>query len=381
MHPISAPSASPSTASVERSRQANTDPEWHDWRWQMRNRIRTVQELLDRFPSLAAVAADIEATSALYPMAITPHYASLINRADISDPIFQMTVPQMDELHSPPSLAPDPLNEHGHMPVPGLVHRYPDRALVLATTQCAAYCRHCTRKRVAGMNEQSLPDSALRRIVEYLRSHQQVREVIISGGDPLTLPTDSLSAILAAIRSVSTVEVLRIGTRVPVVMPQRITDELVACLRRYHPLWMNTHFNHPREITPESSFACARLADAGIPLGNQTVLLRGINDSPSVIEELCRALVRIRVRPYYLFQCDLVKGIEHFRTPVRRGIEIMEHLRRSVGGLSIPLFVVDTPNGGGKVPVLPDYIVSSDTRQTVFRTPAGGCAAYPEPGA
>jgi lysine 2,3-aminomutase len=346
----------------------------------MHNRIRSVAQLLEQFPSLRNASTGIEAVVGRYPMAITPYYASLIQRADMSDPVFQMAVPQMDELHSPPCLAPDPLQEDRHTPVPGLLHRYPDRALVLATTQCAAYCRHCTRKRVAGASEQAITADKLKTIADYLRSHPGIREVIVSGGDPLTLPDNVLTGIMDTIKAIPNIEVIRIGTRVPVVIPQRITADLTALLRRYHPVWINTHFNHPREVTPDAAAACARLADAGIPLGNQTVLLRGVNDSPDTIEDLCRRLIRIRVRPYYLFQCDLVKGIEHFRTPLRRGVEIMEHLRGRISGYAIPTFVVDTPSGAGKVPVLPDYVVSSNGRETVFRTPDGGCAAYPEPG-
>jgi lysine 2,3-aminomutase len=267
------------------------------------------------------------------------------------------------------------------MPVPGLVHRYPDRALLVVTTTCAAYCRHCTRKRVAGMQETTMAPDRLHQAVEYLRAHPEIRDVILSGGDPLTMATETLERIILAVRSVPSVEVLRIGTRAPVVLPQRITDELVAMLRRYHPLWVNTHFNHPTELTAEAAAACARLVDAGIPLGNQSVLLRGINDRPQVMEELVRGLVRMRVRPYYLFQCDLVRGVEHFRTPLARGLEIMEYLRGRVSGLAIPTFVVDAPHGGGKIPVLPNYVVSMSPTHTVLRNFEGMLVAYPEPAA
>jgi lysine 2,3-aminomutase len=242
------------------------------------------------------------------------------------------------------------------------------------------YCRHCTRKRIAGTRESSISAARLRQVVEYLNHHPEVSDVIISGGDPFTMSDNAIEAVLSAIRSVPTVSVIRIGTRVPVVMPMRITDELVAMLKKYHPLWINTHFNHPNEITAESKAACTRLADAGIPMGNQTVLLKGINDDPKVIESLCRELVAIRTRPYYLYQCDLVRGVEHLRTSIRKGIEIMEYLRGRLSGIAIPMFVVDAPGGGGKIPVLPNYVVSMSTTHTVLRNFEGMLISYPEPG-
>ena len=314
-----------------------------------------------------------------FPLAITPYYASLIQNPDASDPIFQMCVPQAQELNDPPFLCDDPLEEDHDMPVPGLVHRYPDRALLIATSTCAMYCRHCTRKRVAGARESSISPIRLQQVVAYLRQHPEIHDVIVSGGDPLTMTTESLERVLAAVRSVPTVDIIRIGTRTPVTMPQRITAELVEMLRKYHPLFINTHFNHPNEITTESTEACTRLADAGIPLGNQSVLLKGINDDPQLMERLCRALVKIRVKPYYMYQCDLVRGVEHFRTPVSRGIEIMEYLRGRLSGLAIPTFVIDAPHGGGKVPVLPNYIVSTSPTHTVLRNFEGMLVSYPEP--
>jgi lysine 2,3-aminomutase len=344
----------------------------------MRNRIRDVSELKERFPSLDVSAGLVEAARK-FPLAITPYYASLIRRGDLSDPIFRMAVPDARELVDSPLLCDDPLEEDEDMPVPGLVHRYPDRALLLVTTTCSMYCRHCTRKRVAAMQESTITPGRLAQAVAYLKSHPEIRDVILSGGDPLTMATETLERILAAVRGAASVEVIRIGTRTPVVLPQRITDELVAMLRKYHPVWINTHFNHPNELTPQSAEACARLVDAGIPLGNQSVLLRGVNDRPQVMEELVRGLVRMRVRPYYLFQCDLVRGVEHFRTPLARGIEIMEYLRGRVSGLAIPLFVVDAPHGGGKIPVLPTYVVSTSPTHTVLRNLEGMLVSYPEP--
>jgi lysine 2,3-aminomutase len=353
-------------------------PKWNDWRWQIRSRIRTFTELADFFPSLRDHAG-IGRVSEKYPMAITPYYASLIKTPDMSDPVFQMSVPQGQELFAPEFLHADPLEEEEDMPVPGLVHRYRDRALLMATTMCSMYCRHCTRKRVAGYQESCIDIPQLQAITAYLEAHPEIKDVIISGGDPLTMSTSILERILAAVRSVSSVEIIRIGTRVPVVLPQRITHELTQMLAKYHPVWINTHFNHPNELTPEAQAACAKLANAGFPLGNQTVLLRGINDSPHVMEELCRGLVRMRVRPYYLFQCDLVRGIEHFRTPISRGIEIMEYLRGRLSGLAIPAYVVDAPHGGGKIPVLPNYVVSMSPTHTVLRNFEGMIVNYPEP--
>jgi lysine 2,3-aminomutase len=351
---------------------------WSDWVWQISNRIRSLSELFKFFPDLKSTNLDLSAVIKKYPLAITPYYASLIR--DSSDPIFAMCVPQIKELDNLNCLSEDPLEENEDMPVPGLVHRYPDRALLIVTTTCASYCRHCTRKRVAGTRETSISDTRLRQVIDYLTEHPEIRDVIVSGGDPFTMATEVLERVLSALRDIPSIDIIRIGTRTPAVLPQRITDELTDMLRKYHPLWINTHFNHPNELTREAHQACARLADAGIPLGNQSVLLRGINDTPQIFERLCRGLVRMRVRPYYLFQCDLVKGAEHFRTPLSRGIEIMEYLRGRLSGLAIPTFVVDAPHGGGKIPILPNYIVSVSPTHTVLRNYEGLLVNYPEPG-
>ena len=374
--PASTQVSSPATGTATPDPRQN--PKWNDWRWQIRNRIRTFRELVDFFPALRTNAG-IERVAEKYPMAITPYYASLIKSTDLSDPVFQMSVPQGQELFAPDFLHADPLEEEEDMPVPGLVHRYRDRALLMATTMCSMYCRHCTRKRVAGYQESCIDVAQLNAITDYLRAHPEIKDVVVSGGDPMTMSTSLLERILAAVRSVPSVDIIRIGTRVPVVLPQRITAELTQMLSKYHPVWVNTHFNHPNEITAEAAAACARLASAGIPLGNQTVLLRGINDSPQVMEELCRGLVKIRVRPYYLFQCDLVRGVEHFRTPISKGVEIMEYLRGRLSGLAIPTYVVDTPHGGGKIPVLPNYVISSSPTHTVLRNYEGMIVNYPEP--
>lgn len=369
----------PSPSVQDSSLKSSTPPQWNDWRWQIRNRIRTLEQLSAYLPGLSE-RTDLKAVIAKYPMAITPYYASLIRRPDLSDPIFRMSVPSPQELSDPPCLSEDPLEEHVDMPVPGLIHRYKDRALVIATTTCSMYCRHCTRKRIAGTRETAISSRRLRQVVDYLQTHPEVSDVIISGGDPLTMADAALEAVLSAVRSVPTVQIIRIGTRVPVVLPMRITDELVQMLKKYHPLWINTHFNHPNELTAESAAACTKLADAGIPLGNQSVLLRGVNDQPQILEELYRGLVRVRVRPYYLYQCDLVRGVEHFRTSVRAGIEIMEYLRGRISGIAIPTFVVDAPHGGGKIPVLPNYVVSMSPTHTVLRNYEGLLVHYPEPG-
>ena len=355
-------------------------PQWKDWRWQMRNRIRGVPQLMQTFPSLR-VGPDLVGAVAKFPLAVTPYYASLIRRLDETDPIFRMSIPQGQELCDGPFLRDDPLEEDRDMPVPGLVHRYVDRALLLATMTCSTYCRHCTRKRIAGSRETTISPRRLQQVTAYLASHPEISDVIVSGGDPFTMPTDALEAVLAALRAVKSVQIIRIGTRVPVVMPMRITTELTSMLRKYHPVWVNTHFNHPSELTSEAAEACAALADAGIPLGNQSVLLAGVNDRPAVIADLCRGLVTMRVRPYYLFQCDLVRGVEHFRTPLSRGLEIMEYLRGRLSGLAIPNFVVDAPHGGGKIPLLPNYIVSTSPTHTVLRNYEGMMVSYPEPNA
>jgi lysine 2,3-aminomutase len=349
-----------------------------DWRWQMRQRIRSVAELQQRFPNLRGQVTGVADAAARFAMAIPPYYAALIQRADARDPIFRLAVPQAAELCDPPHLAADPLGEERHTPLPGLLRRYDDRALVLATTTCAMYCRHCDRKRLTGARETALTPAALRRIVAYLRQHPEIRDVILSGGDPLTRSDLALKRLLAAIRAVPSVEIIRLHTRTPVTLPQRITPGLVKMLRRFQPLWINTQFNHPRELTPAACAALARLADAGFPLGNQSVLLRGVNDSAKTLEELFRGLVRNRVRPYYLFQCELVRGVEHFRVPVRRGLKIMEQLRRRLSSLAIPTYVLDTPTAG-KIPLSAAAIIRATKQRIVLRSPHGQLVEYPEP--
>jgi len=372
-----APADAPASFISQEKTKLENSSGWNDWKWQIKHRVRSIEQLVAYLPAMRGEF--LSSVVQRYPMAITPYYASLIRTPDVSDPIFQMCVPQISELDNPACLSEDPLEENEDMPVPGLVHRYPDRALLITTTTCASYCRHCTRKRVAGTKETIISAKRLQMVIDYLLAHPEICDVIVSGGDPLTMPTNVIEAVLSALRSVKSVQIIRIGTRVPVVLPMRITDELTAVLRKCHPLWINTHFNHPNELTQEAAAACAKLTNAGIPLGNQTVLLRQVNDSPQTIERLCRGLVCMRVRPYYLYQCDLVRGVEHFRTPLSRGIEIMEYLRGRVSGIAIPNFVVDGPHGGGKIPVMPNYIVSMSPTHTVLRNYEGLLINYPEP--
>lgn len=297
----------------------------------------------------------LEAVAERYPMRVNPYYLSLIRSVD--DPIWRQAVPAADELQD--SVCPvDPLNEENQSPVPNLVHRYPDRVLFLVSSECAMYCRFCTRKRKVGGEDMIINQQTIAQGLAYIRSHPEIRDVILSGGDPLLLADERLDAILKELRAIPTVEIIRIGTRVPVVLPQRITPALVRVLRRYHPLFINTHFNHPDEITETATKACARLADAGIPLGNQTVLLRGVNDDPQVMKRLMQKLLSIRVRPYYIYQADMVQGTDHFRTTVEEGLEIVRALRGHTSGMGVPAYVIDAPGGGGKIPLLPDYLQS-----------------------
>lgn len=350
-----------------------------DWRRQLRERLRGPAELA-RFLGLPAPAGDAEAARA-WPMAVTPYYASLIRRADARDPIFRLAAADAAE-RADDGLSPDPFAERRRMPVPGLVRRYRDRAALLVTHECAVRCRHCTRRNelaAGGAAAGRLPPAPdLPRAVAWLRRHPEVREVLVTGGDPLTLGDAALERVLRAVRSVPSVEIVRLGTRAPVVLPQRITPALCRMLRRFHPLWLNTHFNHPAELTAEAAAACARLADAGIPLGNQAVLLRGVNDRADVLEELFRGLLRMRVRPYYLLQCDPVRGAGRFRVPLARGLALIAGLRRNLSGLAVPQFVVDVPGGGGKVPLLPAAVGPRVRGGIRLRTPAGRLVTYPD---
>lgn len=305
------------------------------------------------------------------PLRITPHYLSLCDRRDPGCPVRLQCVPRAEEARVVPGDLADPLGEAAHEVAPHLVQRYPDRALLLVTDRCAVYCRFCTRSRMVGDGGGAAPLSALEPAFRYLESHPEVRDVIVSGGDPLTLSTDRLARVLARLRAVPSVETIRLATRVPVTLPSRITAELLRALRPHHPIWVMTHFNHPREITRESERACRALVDHGFPVNNQTVLLRGVNDSAPVLAELFRALVRLRVRPYYLLHADVVRGTSHLRTPLSRGVEIMEQLQGRLSGIALPKLIVDTPAGMGKVPIGPDYVVERGPGRALLRTHRG----------
>jgi lysine 2,3-aminomutase len=356
--------------------------DWHDWRWHLRRSIKhleTVERLLGA-EFAPPMRAQLVKTIAKFPMAITPYYFSLIQNDDYeNDPVFLQSVPRPAELHIGRHEQTDPLSEDKDSPVHGITHRYPDRVLFHVSNLCSMYCRHCTRKRKVG-DVDSIPGrSQLADGIAYIRRTPVIRDVLLSGGDPFLLSDDLLDWLLDELHRIPHVEVIRIGTRTPVVLPQRITEGLVNVLRRYQPLWINTHFNHPREITGTARKALARLADAGIPLGNQSVLLAGVNDCPRIMKELVHRLVENRVRPYYLYQCDLSEGLSHFRTPVGKGIEIIENLIGHTSGFAVPTYVIDAPGGGGKIPVMPNYLISWSTNKVVLRNYEGVITTYKEP--
>jgi len=355
------------------------DSDWNDWRWQLRHRINTPEQLKSVIEMTPEEEAGVRATCQRLRMSITPYFASLMDPRDPNCPIRRQVVPTVDELHIAPDELRDPLNEDAESPVPGLVHRYPDRVLLLVTDQCASYCRHCTRRRLVGAKSERMHMDDMQRAVHYIATHREVRDVLISGGDPLLLSESVLEPLLRGLRAIPHLEIIRIGSRVPVFLPQRITPELVGMLSKYHPVFINIHFNHPQEITPETAEACARLANAGIPLGSQTVLLRGINDCPHIITDLMHELLKIRVRPYYMYQCDLAQGISHFRTSINKGLEIIEHLRGHTSGLAVPTFCLDAPGGAGKVPIMPQYLLTMSDKTAVVRNYAGAISAYPLP--
>ena len=358
------------------------DSDWRDYKWQLKNSIRTI----DAFERLTGItfSADerkkFEETMKKFPMSITPYYASLIDKDNYSnDPIFKQSFPNPAELIVSKYDMTDPLHEDKDSPVPGITHRYPDRVLFLISNRCSMYCRHCTRKRKVGDPDYIPSKKQIERGIRYIKENSQIRDVLLSGGDPFLLPDEYLDWILTKLRKIPHVEVVRIGTRTPVVLPYRITDSLVNMLKKHHPLWVNTHFNHPRELTRSAKEALRKLADAGIPLGNQSVLLAGVNDCPHIIRKLNQKLVQNRVRPYYLFQCDLSEGLSHFRTPVGKGIEIIESLIGHTSGFAVPTYVIDAPGGGGKIPVMPNYIISWSTNKVVLRNYEGVITTYKEP--
>ena len=358
-----------------------TFAEWNDWRWQLRHRIRDI-DTLSRFLSLSDDERAMDAHGMRgFPMAITPYYASLLDQENPLQPLRRTVVPHIAEDVCSPGEARDPLGEEHDSPVPGIVHRYPDRVLFLVTKFCSTYCRYCTRSRLVGNGVKCrFTISQWERAIAYIEFKHSVRDVLISGGDPLTLPDERLEWLLSRLRRIRHVELLRIGTKVPVVLPQRITPALTRMLKRYHPLWISIHFTHPDELTPEVHGACARLADAGIPLGSQTVLLAGVNDNLDTMKRLMQGLLKIRVRPYYLYQCDPIVGSAHFRTPVKKGIEIIEGLRGHTTGYAVPTYVIDAPGGGGKIPLFSECIVGRDDDDLLLSNYQRRVYRYPDPG-
>jgi lysine 2,3-aminomutase len=352
--------------------------QWHDWRWQLAHRLNTAADFEGVLHLTPEEIVGLSAPSH-FRVDVTPYFASLMDRDDPSCPIRRQVIPTDRELVPFEAAMADSLAEDAHSPVPGLVHRYPDRVLMLVTTQCASYCRFCTRSRMVGDPHAQFSTADHKQQLAYIAATPQVRDVLLSGGDPLTLPQRALEGLLQRLRAIPHVEIIRIGTRVPVFLPQRVTDDLVDMLRQYHPLWMNIHFNHPKEVTSEVETALARLADVGIPLGSQTVLLAGINDCPHIMLALVHKLVKNRVRPYYIYQCDLVHGASHFRTPVAKGVEIMEALRGHTSGFAVPTYVIDAPEGGGKVPILPNYLLSMSDSRLVVRNYEGFITTYVQP--
>jgi lysine 2,3-aminomutase len=354
------------------------DVKWMDWRWQMSNRLNSVEELgrvihLTRSEEKALSARD------LFRVDITPYFASLIDPDDPNCPVRRQVIPTDKEMVPFQSMMEDSLAEDKHSPVPGLVHRYPDRVLMLVTTQCASYCRYCTRSRIVGDPTQTFSRREFDAQIEYIENTPQVRDVLLSGGDPMVLAPKLLDMILGRLRAIPHVEIIRIGSRVPVFLPMRVTQEFADMVAQYHPFWLNIHVNHPKEVTPELAVACDRLTRAGVPLGNQSVLLAGVNDSVRIQRKLVHELVKIRVRPYYLYQCDLVAGAGHLRTTISKGIEIMEGLRGHTSGYAVPTYCVDAPGGGGKIPVMPNYVVSQAPGKVVLRNFEGFLTTYTEP--
>lgn len=354
--------------------------DWTDWKWQIRNRIANVAQLRETFPEIGdEEAANVERVLARFRMAITPYYASLIDIDNPLCPVRQQAIPSAAELHDAASDMADPLEEDRDRIAPGLTHRYPDRVLMLLTDVCNMYCRHCTRRRLVGERDAAYNDKVITAQIEAIKKQPQVRDIVISGGDPLTMGDRKLESILKRLRAIDHIQILRIGTRSPVVNPFRITPALAKMLAKYNPLYVNTHFNHYKELTPEAVAACERLANAGLPLGNQSVLLRNVNDCPHIMKKLVHGLLQARVRPYYIYQCDLSQGISHFRTSVGKGIEIIEGLRGHTSGLAVPTFVVDCPAGGGKVPLMPNYVISRSDDKVVLRNYKGTITVYKEP--
>ncbi len=355
------------------------DEQWSDWKWQFRHRITTLAELERFFPLAPADRKALEEVLHDFRMGITPYYLSLIEPGNPADPMYIQSIPTVQEFLNSKIGEEDPLAEDQFSPVPGITHRYPDRCLFISTNSCALYCRYCTRKRIMEEGEAPLPKSALDAMIDYIARTPSIRDVVISGGDPLTFSTARIEELLQRLRAIPHLEVIRIGSRVPVTLPQRITPDLCAVLEKYGPIWINVHFNHPREVTREAALACDRLLRCGIPLNNQAVLLRGVNDDPVTMKALVHALMRIKVRPYYLYHCDPVRGAHHFRTTVAKGLEIIESLRGHTSGLAIPTYVIDAPGGGGKIPIQPQYLLAYENGRAILRNFQGRIFQYDDP--
>lgn len=354
-----------------------TPGQWADWRWQFKNRIMDAGSLKKIINLADEEEKLLNECLHHFRMAITPYYACLINPDDKKCPIRAQCIPSPKEMEVSDFEMVDPLGEEKYTKVPYIVHKYPDRVLFLLTGKCAMYCRHCTRRRLAGNEDFIIHEKDINNALDYIETHPEVRDVLLSGGDPFILSEAFLESIIKKLRAIPHVEVIRIGTRTPVVIPMRITDDLVNMLKKYQPIWINTHFNHPNEITPEAAAACAKIIDAGIPLGNQTVLLKGVNNNVETMKELCLKLVKYRIRPYYLYQCDIAQGINHFRTPLKQGLDIMAHLRGYISGFAVPTFVIDAPNGGGKVPVNVQYVEEINDKEVKLRNYKGDPYTYP----
>lgn len=356
-----------------------TDAQWGDWRWQLQHAVRDARALAAKVPLTPDELAGLEGTAARFRLGISPYYLSLMDPHHPLCPVRMQAVPVAAEARVRPGELADPLGEDPNRPVEAVVHKYPDRVLLLATDACSVYCRHCTRRRITRGGEAELSKQALAEGLDYIRAHPEVRDVLISGGDPLLLSDERLEALLTPLRAIPHVELIRIGTRMPVTLPMRITEALARLLRRHAPLFIVTHFNHPKEVTPEARAACERLVDHGVPVENQAVLMRRLNSDAAIIRELNHACLRMRVRPYYLHQMDVAEGCEHLRTPIAKGLEILEQLRGWTTGLAVPHLAVDLPGGGGKVTLQPEYVVERQATQTVFRNYRGARYAYPEP--
>jgi lysine 2,3-aminomutase len=353
--------------------------DWNDWRWQMKHRITTVEQLQKFLPTLTPEElAGAQLANTKLALGITPYFFNLIDPADENCPIRQQVVPRIEETHTASWEMSDPCGEDSHSPVPGLVHRYPDRVLFLVTDRCASYCRYCTRSRLVSNASGYDFHPEFDKQIAYIAAHPEIRDVLLSGGDPLLLSDEKLENLLSRLRAIPHVEFLRIGTRIPIFLPQRITSELRAMLKQFHPLFISVHTNHPRELTTEVRDALARLADAGIPLGNQSVLLKHVNDDADVMKALVQKLLMCRVKPYYIYQCDLIAGSAHLRASVAKGLEIMEKLRGHTTGYAVPTYVIDAPGGGGKVPINPEYVLCRNAGRVLIRNFEGKIFEYPE---